>query len=295
MSDLFEHHESWLRHLKLRGFSPHTLRAYEGALEEFRKYFAEQQQPRNFEVLAMRAWMDHLASRELAPATIRLKVATVRSFFRYLCVVGAIRVNPARFVRPPKLPPTNMRVVSAHEAHALLDGCGRDQFNQRYPERDLCLLELLYGCGLRSSELLGLNIDDIDLTERWLLVRGKGKKERQLPYGQRVASALERYLAVRPAPANPTDRALFLNPRRTRLGPGGLERTVRCYSQQLLEIRLHPHGLRHAFATHLLSDGMDLLIIQQLLGHANLSATQKYTCVTMSDVLAVYDRAHPKA
>jgi integrase/recombinase XerC len=163
---------------------------------------------------------------------------------------------------------------------------------QQQPERDHAILELLYGCGLRVSECVGLNLEDLDRTERWLRVRGKGRKERQVPYATKAAEALERYLAVRQA----KDHALFVSRRGTRLTTRSVQLLVKKYG--LLahgDSSLHPHTLRHAYATHLLSDGADLRSIQELLGHAQLSTTQRYTQVSLKDLMAVYDKAHPKA
>ena len=174
--------------------------------------------------------------------------------------------------------------------------------NQPYPLRDRLLFELLYGCGLRISEAVGLNTDDIDQTERWLRVRGKGKKERQVPYGSKAAEALSAYLADRTIPTgDPTGhekdaRALFLNHRGNRITDRGARNIVTFYSTHVAgDSSIHPHTLRHAFATHLLSDGADLRSIQELLGHARLSTTQKYTKVSLTDLMRVYDDAHPKS
>jgi len=148
---------------------------------------------------------------------------------------------------------------------------------------------------LRISELVGLNIDDFDFSERWILVRGKGRKERQVPFGKKAAGALERYLAER-KPAPGTVPALFLNHRGERLTDRGARGIVKFYARMIAgDSSIHPHSLRHAYATHLLSDGADLRAIQELLGHAQLSTTQKYTQVSLTDLMAVYDKAHPKA
>ena len=153
---------------------------------------------------------------------------------------------------------------------------------------------MLYGCGLRISELVGLNLDDFDSTERWIRVRGKGRKERQVPYGSKAASSLEKYLAVRAAKSG--ERALLVNHHGGRLSDRGARHVVKFYARMISgDSSLHPHSLRHAYATHLLADGADLRAIQELLGHARLATTQKYTQVSLTDLMAVYDRAHPKA
>ena len=171
----------------------------------------------------------------------------------------------------------------------LLDGA--EQFSK---ERDLAFLELLYGCGIRVSELVGIDLEDIDLRAGWLRVRGKGNKEREVPVAGRAVEAVERYLAIRVA--RPNERALFLNSRGGRLGDRQVRRLVKQYALLVTgDSTVHPHSFRHAYATHLLSDGADLRSIQELLGHARLSTTQKYTQVSLKDLQAVYDRSHPKA
>jgi integrase/recombinase XerC len=153
---------------------------------------------------------------------------------------------------------------------------------------------LLYGCGLRSSELTGLNLEDLDTREQWILVRGKGRKERQVPYGSKAATALQAYFPVRAAKKG--EVALLLNREGKRLSDRGARGIVKLYARMVSgDSSLHPHSLRHAYATHLLSDGADLRAIQELLGHARLATTQKYTQVSLTDLMAVYDRAHPKA
>ena len=179
--------------------------------------------------------------------------------------------------------------MSAEKTNNLLDGA-----EELSKERDLAFLELLYGCGIRVGELVGINLEDIDLRAGWLRVRGKGNKEREVPVTGRAVEAVERYLAARAAP--PDERALFLNSRGARLGDRQVRRLVKQYALLVTgDSTVHPHSFRHAFATHLLSDGADLRSIQELLGHARLSTTQKYTQVSLKDLQAVYDKAHPKA
>jgi integrase/recombinase XerC len=216
----------------------------------------------------------------------------VRSLFKFLRREGTISTNAAKLVRTPKGAKRIPSVPTAEQTNTLVEGVAADTLDRPHPERDLLLFELLYGCGLRISELVGLNLLDFDMAERWILVRGKGKKERQIPYGSKSASALEKYLAVR----NSTEPALFLNHQGARLTDRGARGIVKLYARLLSgDSSLHPHSLRHAYATHLLADGADLRAIQELLGHARLSTTQKYTQVSLTDLMAVYDRAHPKA
>jgi integrase/recombinase XerC len=290
--------EDYLRSLALRNESPHTLRNYGADLGEFVEYFSPEgispPGPGEFNLLLLREWLAHLYEREQKPATIRRKMASLRGFFRYLSREGRISADPARLLRLPKMPKTLPAVPNEEVTNALVDGTSRNDLDQPYPKRDRLLFEILYGCGLRISEAVGLNTDDIDRTERWLRVRGKGKKERQVPYGSKASDALDAYLRDR-TPAD-TSRALFLNHRGVRITDRGARNIVKFYATYVAgDSSIHPHTLRHAFATHLLGDGADLRSIQELLGHARLSTTQKYTKVSLTDLMRVYDGAHPKA
>lgn len=297
MSELRANIESYLADLALQNASEHTLRNYRIDLESFADYFTPPGQstadPRAMDALAMREWLGSLYEQKLSAVTIRRKMAAVRSLFKFMLKRGVVSINPAKLVRTPKIPKKLPHVLTAEKANALVDGVAENKFEKPQAVRDLLIFELLYGCGVRVSELVGLNFEDIDRTERWIRVRGKGKKERQVPFGVKAASALERYLPAREAPAG--EHALFINARGARLSDSSVRNIVRWYARMLLGVREHPHGLRHAFATHLLSDGADLRSIQELLGHSRLSTTQKYTQVSLSDLMAVYDRSHPKA
>ncbi len=246
---------------------------------------------------AIREWLGHLYQQRLTAVSMRRKLAAVRSFFKYLTREGVVAANPARRVRTPKAPKSLPIVMTAEQTNTLVDAIPRtaDDLDRPFPARDLAIFELLYGCGLRISELAGLNLDDIDFTERWMRVRGKGRKERQVPYATKAARALDRYLTER-QPAAAGERALFLNHLGRRLTDRGARGIVKFYARMITgDSSIHPHSLRHAYATHLLSDGADLRAIQELLGHARLSTTQKYTQVSLADLMAVYDKAHPKA
>jgi len=225
---------------------------------------------------------------------MRRKLSALRAFFRFLAREGVIELNPARLVRMPKAPLRLPQVMTEEQVNGLLDGVIAGKLERRHPTRDVAIFEFLYGCGLRVSELVGLNLNDIDRGERWLRIRGKGRKERQVPYGAKAEAALERYLPERKA--TPAETAVFLNHRGGRLTRRGVELIVKLYATCLSgDSSVHPHSFRHAYATHLLADGADLRAIQELLGHARLSTTQKYTQVSLTDLIAVYDRAHPKA
>jgi integrase/recombinase XerC len=191
MSELNAAIHDFLEELSRRNDSPHTLRNYSADLDEFRAYFspADTAPPAlaTIDLLALREWLAHLYDRGRKPATIRRKMASLRSLFRYLSREHRIESDPARLLRLPKMPKTLPQVPNAEVTNALVDGSSREDLARPYPDRDRLLLELLYGCGLRVSEAVGLNIEDLDRSECWLRVRGKGKKERQVPYGSRAA------------------------------------------------------------------------------------------------------------
>ena len=314
-SELQSHIARFLDELKRNNVSPHTLAAYGSDLAQFLEYFSppgtDPPGLREFAVWNIREWLGSLYQQKIAAVSIgqshrsrqmpalkvtsmRRKLAALRAFFRFLSREGTIEMNPARLVRMPKAPLRLPQVMTEEQVNGLLDGVAAGKLERPHPERDVALFEFLYGCGLRVSELVGLNLEDIDRGERWLRVRGKGRKERQVPYGAKAAAALERYLPQRKA--GTAETALFINHRGGRLTRRGAELIVKLYATFLSgDSSVHPHSFRHAYATHLLADGADLRSIQELLGHARLSTTQKYTQVSLTDLIAVYDRAHPKA
>jgi integrase/recombinase XerC len=297
MSELKAAIARYLGELRLRNASEHTVRNYASDFEQFADYFSppgeQPPAPSEFTPLLLREWMGDLYSRKLSAVSIRRKLAAIRSLFRFLAREGTVASSPARLVRTPKAPQRLPAVPPAGQTNALIDGLAA-QTEGLHLERDLLIFELLYGCGLRISELCGLNLYDFDRSERWIRVRGKGKKERQVPFGAKAAAALDRYLTKRPTRAGET--ALLLNHRGARLTDRGARNILKFYARTIAgDSSLHPHSLRHAFATHLLADGADLRAIQELLGHARLATTQKYTQVSLADLMAVYDRAHPKA
>ncbi|HYA16967.1 MAG TPA: tyrosine recombinase XerC [Bryobacteraceae bacterium] len=298
MSEFSEAIDDFLAERARRNDSPNTLRSYSADLRELLEYFSppgtEPPPLASLDLLSLREWLAHLYDRNHKPATIRRKLASLRSLFRYLSREHRVETDPARLLRLPKMPKTIPEVPNAEVTNALIDGSSREDLAQPFPARDRLLLELLYGCGLRVSEAVGLNLEDFDRTERWLRVRGKGRKERQVPYGDKAADALGSYLVVRNSEKE--RHALFLNHRGTRLTDRGARNIVKFYATYVAgDSSIHPHTLRHAFATHLLSDGADLRAIQELLGHARLSTTQNYTRVSLTDMMKVYDSAHPKA
>ena len=300
MTELGQRIEDYLAELVRQNASLHTVRNYRSDLEQWLVYLTPPgglpPNPRELDIWVMREWMAHLHEQNLEAVSIRRKLAAVRSLFKFMVREGVVQKNVARLLRTPKAPMTLPRVPTAEKTNLLVDRIesSSDELKRPFPQRDRLIFELLYGCGLRVSELAGLDLEDFDRTECWVRVRGKGKKERQVPYGSKAASALDTYLKVRDA--NPDDRALLLGRHKNRLGVRTIHGIVKFYARMLdHDDSIHPHTLRHAFATHLLADGADLRAIQELLGHSQLSTTQKYTQVSLTDLMKVYDAAHPLA
>ena len=298
MSELAAQIQRYLEDLARANESPHTIDAYGADLRQFLEYLSppglDPPHPRDIDTLVLREWMVKLYDQELSVITIRRKLAALRGLFRFMLREGVVAVNVAKLVRTPKAPRKLPEVPSVEQVNAIIDAVPQVQPERPFPVRDRALFEMLYGCGVRVSELVGLDLEDIDRAERWIRVRGKGRKERQVPFGSRAAEALERYLAERPVVRG--QPAVFLNHRGGRLTERGVRGIVKIYAALTgSDPGLHPHSFRHAFATHLLADGADLRAIQELLGHARLSTTQKYTQVSLTDLMRVYDSAHPKA
>jgi integrase/recombinase XerC len=308
--------ERFLAYLKaVRNASPHTVRSYRNDLEQFRQYLsppgAKEVQLQEIDHRVIREFLGHLHDRRLQKRSMARKLASLRSLFKFCAREGLVRDNPARLVATPKLPIRIPAVMSAEEMNSFLDrlasGEGLPASRRRGPEgglmlqRDRAVLELLYGSGLRVSELTGLNLSDVDRQEQMLRVLGKGNKERIVPYGSKAEQALAAYEPIRAgllrqAGSRGQAQALFLNHDGRRLGVRSVGRIVKKYARLVnVNWELHPHSLRHAFATHLLADGADLRAIQELLGHASLSTTQRYTHASIQQLMEVYDKAHPRA
>jgi len=316
--------EKFIRHLRdERNASPHTLHSYRTDLDQFFFYLAPPgKKPPALEKIdhrLLREFIGHLHDQGLQKSSIARKLAALRSFFKFCVREGILRQNPARLVATPKLPKRIPSVLTAEEISNFLDSLARSEpplDDKEHPhrhrpgapedesrlllKRDRAILELLYASGLRVSELTGLNLDDLDRSEQFLRVRGKGRKERIVPYGSKATAALEAYWPVRGELLRRNKsvdlEAVFLNYAGRRLTTRSVGRIVKKYVH-LFNINwdLHPHSLRHAFATHLLADGADLRAIQELLGHRSLSTTQKYTHASIRQLMEVYDKAHPRA
>ena len=299
MALLRESISSYLAELERRGASAHTVRNYGSDLEQLAQYLEPPgetaPQVQEIELPVLREWLGSLYDQKLAATSIRRKLAAVRALFHFLLIEGALEKNPASRLRSPKMPQRLPDVMNAEKVNTMLDTVeSGEKIEKPSKERDLAFLELLYGCGIRVGELVGIDIDDIDLKQCWLRVRGKGNKERQVPIGGRAVAAVERYMPGRKPAAG--ERALFIGSKGNRMSDRQVRRLVKMYALLITgDSTVHPHSFRHAYATHLLSDGADLRAIQELLGHTRLSTTQKYTQVSLEDLKAVYDRAHPKA
>ena len=224
-------------------------------------------------------------------------LAALRSLYRWLAQEGEVDQNPAKLVATPKLPKKLPRVPTIEEMNFVLDGNMPE--TAAFAERDRLMLELLYGCGIRNSELTGINLDDIRLSAEAILIRGKGKKERYVPFGDSVKTALPAYLQARQTLLSETRKnsnALLINQRGGRITTRSVGRIIKKIAvAKGLSPDVHPHTLRHAFGTHMLEEGADLRAIQELLGHERLATTQRYTQLSMKHVLQVYDRTHPRA
>ncbi len=288
--------DQFLRSLRELNASPHTIKAYTGDLDNFAAYIGSRDW-RQIDHLAIRGFLSHLYEKGLSKASVARSLAAVRSLYRWLAQEGVVKQNPAALVSTPKLPKKLPRVPTIEEMNTVLDGPMPEV--AAFPERDRLMFELLYGCGIRNSELVGINLDDIRLSNEAILIRGKGKKERYVPFGDSVKSALASYLPLRLqmlAQRKKNTNALLINQRGGRLTMRSAGRIIKKIAvAKGLPPDVHPHTLRHAFGTHMLEEGADLRAIQEMLGHERLSTTQRYTQLSMKHVLEVYDQTHPRA
>jgi len=286
----------FLRSLGARNASAHTIKAYTGDLEKFAAYVGEAGW-KQIDHVRIRGFLSQLYDHGLSKTSVARALAAVRSLYRWLAREGVVEQNPAALVSTPRLPKKLPRVPTIEEMNTVLDGEMPEL--AAWPERDRLILELLYGCGIRNSELIGIDLDDVRWSGEAILVRGKGRKERYVPFGDAVKSALDAYVPVRQqklAERKQSTRALLINTRGGRLTTRSVGRIVkRIAVAKGLSPDVHPHTLRHAFGTHMLEEGADLRAIQEMLGHERLSTTQRYTQLSMKHVLAVYDQTHPRA
>jgi integrase/recombinase XerC len=287
----------FLQSLRERNASPNTILAYGKDLAEFVKYIGPIEKPDQLDHVRIRGFLSQLYERGLGKTSVARHLAAVRSLYKWLAREGKVKQNPASLVSTPKLPKKLPRVPTIEEVNNVLD----DELPETaaFVERDKTILELLYGCGLRNSELIGINLDDIHWSNETILVRGKGRKERMVPLGDTAAEAIREYLIKRKellAAKKRTTPALLVNLRGQRLTTRSVGRIVKHIAvSKGLSPDVHPHTLRHAFGTHLLEEGADLRAIQEMLGHERLSTTQRYTQLSMKHVVEVYDKTHPRA
>ena len=289
-----------------RRASPHTVAAYARDLTQLRDFMRQHArgptQLAHVTKLSLRAWLGELAQR-CAPATLARKIAAVRALFNWLQRTGTVRKNPAELLATPKVRRKLPMFLSVDAAEQLMSATDALPATTSDAERlrDSALLELLYGCGLRVSELTSLDVEDVSFPDEQLRVLGKGRKERVVPLGSKAHAALSAYLARRSELSHPRTgfcdaRALLLSRRGRRLGVRRVQVLVQRYGAFAAgRPDLHPHALRHTCATHMLEGGADLRAIQELLGHASLSTTQRYTHLSMDQLLRVYDESHPLA
>ena len=291
-----------------RRFSPRTVEAYRRDLERFAAFwereFANAEAAKTplskIDTLAVRSYLAHLHRDRLANRSLARHLSTLRSFFRWACREGHLDKNPARGLPSPRVPKTLPRAMSLPDTERLLAAEEEEAF---VPERERALFELLYATGIRVSEAAGLDLVDVDFSSRLVRVMGKGSRERIVPFGDAAAEALREYLPSRDALRHRSGREsarggqpLFVNARGGRLTPRSMARLLKRRLRAAgLPEEISPHALRHTFATHLLQAGADLRAIQELLGHASLSTTQKYTHLDAARLAEVYRNAHPKA
>ncbi|MBI4844362.1 MAG: tyrosine recombinase XerC [Nitrospirae bacterium] len=289
--------KNFITHLSAeRDASPHTLRAYEKDLEEFASF--TDKKPKDIDRDEIRAFLGHLHhGKKLKKTSVARKIATIRSFFKFLGREGYVKKNPAKLVTAPKIPKSLPKFLTVDEVFSLVEAPKGDTFKAT---RDKAVFELLYSCGIRLSELTSLDMGDIDMKQALIRVKGKGKKERVVPVGTKAIDAVKHYLPERvsvkiKSGAGDTE-ALFLNNRGGRLTQRSVRRLFNDYTEKIKLLgKFSPHALRHTFATHLLHGGADLRAIQELLGHSSLSSTQIYTHLDNVHLVEVYDKAHPLA
>ena len=287
----------FIRALQERNASPHTVKAYTNDLAGFAEYVGPQGWG-DIDHVLIRGYLSNLYERGLSKTSVARSLAALRSLYKWLAQEGVVEQNPAALVATPKLPKKLPRVPTVEEVCNVLDAGMPEE--SAFPERDQVILELLYGCGIRNSELIGINLDDVRWSNEIILVRGKGKKERYVPFGDTAAQAVHAYLPVRKRVLEEAKRgvekALLINLRGSRLTTRSVGRIVKQIAvRRGLSPDVHPHTLRHAFGAHMLEEGADLRAIQEMLGHERLSTTQRYTQLTVKHVMDVYDRTHPHA
>src|SRR3989338_2144956 len=272
--------------------SPHTIKNYKADLVEF-FHFLGKSPLTDVNYLSIRRFLAYLREREFLKSTVSRKLACLKSFFKYLTREHLVSSNPASSIATPKRERRLPSFLETGEVERLLEAAKGDSWERK---RDLAILETLYSSGIRVSELVGLNSDDVDLLSNLIKVRGKGKKERIVPIGSCAVQAVKNYLDALPVHLQNGSVPVFLNRSKNRLTDRSIRRIIlRCARRAEIKKEISPHTLRHTFATHLLDRGADLRSVQELLGHSHLSTTQIYTHVTARRLREAYDQAHPRA
>ena len=298
--------DQFKKYLKVeKNVSVHTLRNYSIDMEQFERFLkdtnlcpAEDETAidiKKIDNVVIRTFLGSLHKKENCNSSIARKLSTLRTFFKYLCREGYLKKNPARVVATPKQAKKLPSFLPIDEAFRLMDTPDTKTLSGL---RDKAILETLYGAGIRISELVSLNVTDVDLEKGYVRVLGKGRKERIVPLGSKACDAIREYINKKQDAGSKMQdsQALFLNQRGKRLTARSGWNIVDKYARRgAIKRHISPHSLRHTFATHLLEGGADLRVIQELLGHSNLSTTQKYTHINLDQLMKVYDKAHPKA
>ena len=276
--------------------SPHTIASYKRDLLQLANYLEERKvKLGEIDNVVLRGFLAKLQEKKNKKSTVARKLAAIRSFLQFCMKKKWLEDNPAKVVATPKQERHVPSFLSEDEMAKFLD---LPQSDQPLDLRDKAVLELLYATGMRVSELVGINLDDVNFSERLILVRGKGKKERLIPFGRKAEDSLVFYIRSRPQinKGKIEAEALFLNYRGKRLSSRSVERIVDKYIRfTAVQRKISPHSLRHSFASHLLSRGADLRVIQELLGHESLATTQKYTHLNLRQLLEVYKKSHPRS
>lgn len=284
-----QHLKKFLNSLEVeKNYSEHTVLNYRLDLEEFFEFLGNDDIAA-VEYTTLRRFLAEMRARQLKPRSVARKLSSLRSFYRFLQKEGIVQKNPAALVLTPKLDKPLPHFMSEAEAVRLIEAPEQDS---AVSLRDRAIFETLYSTGIRVSELVGMDVNEADLIGNMIKVRGKGKKERMVPIGERACGSIKAYLDAR----NSKVAALFLNKAGGRLTDRSVRNIINKHIRRAaLEQKVHPHMFRHSFATHLLDHGADLRSVQELLGHVNLSTTQIYTHLTMEKLKTVYNKAHPRA
>jgi integrase/recombinase XerC len=277
-----------------RNVSPHTLRSYHSDLEQLSTFLGDKELSA-VDHQTLRRFIAHLMQGDVKKSSIARKLSAIRTFFRYLNREGILTSNPARLVATPRREQRLPAVLTADDAIRLMESPkAMKPADHDIMLRDRAVLETLYSTGIRASELIGMNREDIDRHDSLIRIRGKGRRERIVPIGTKALDAIDAYLGRLTGSSDIA--AVFLGPSGKRLTARTVQRILENHRKQLgLLQKASPHTLRHSFATHLLESGADLRAIQELLGHASLSTTQRYTHVNLDSLMEVYDKAHPRA